>query len=113
MKKFEKIAIILLILCLMNITCFANYPDLQIQDDVEFVESLNLFADSHESYVTRRTMLYTFVNIADSTYAEYDFAQVDFADVEKRFKAMGFDRVYAPGVAIDNVLPDIKNDLGE
>lgn len=37
----------------------------------------------------------------------------DFADVEKRFKAMGFDRVYAPGVAIDNVLPDIKNDLGE
>ncbi len=93
MKKIKKIAITLLILCLMNITCFANYSDLQIQDDVEFVESLNLFADSHESYVTRRTMLYTFVNIADGTYAEYDFAQVDFADVEKEssdFKAASF-----------------------
>lgn len=37
----------------------------------------------------------------------------NFEDVEKRFKAMGFNRVYAPGVPIDDVLPDIKKDLGE
>lgn len=37
----------------------------------------------------------------------------DFNEVEKRFKLMGFNRVYAPGVPIDDVLPDIKKDLGE
>lgn len=37
----------------------------------------------------------------------------DFADVEKRFKAMGFNRVYPPGVTIDEVLDTIKADLGD
>jgi methylaspartate mutase sigma subunit len=37
----------------------------------------------------------------------------DFSEVEKRFKAMGFDRVYPPGTTIDDVLDQIKVDLGE
>ena len=37
----------------------------------------------------------------------------DFTEVEKRFKEMGFNRVYAPGVTIDDVLETIKADLGE
>ncbi len=37
----------------------------------------------------------------------------DFPEVEKRFKTMGFDRVYAPGITIDDVLQTIKEDLGE
>lgn len=37
----------------------------------------------------------------------------DFSSVEKRFKAMGFDRVFAPGVPIEDDLPYIKMDLGE
>jgi len=37
----------------------------------------------------------------------------DFAEVEKRFKNMGFNRVYPPGVTIDDVLETIKADLGE
>ncbi len=37
----------------------------------------------------------------------------DFKDVEKRFKDMGFDRVYPPGTTIDMVLDTIKQDLGD
>lgn len=37
----------------------------------------------------------------------------DFNDVEKRFKAMGFNRVFPPGFTIDKVLPLLKEDLGE
>ncbi|MGD9604970.1 MAG: methylaspartate mutase subunit S [Bacilli bacterium] len=36
----------------------------------------------------------------------------DFETVEKRFKDMGFNRVFPPGVTIDQVLPTIKADLG-
>jgi len=37
----------------------------------------------------------------------------DFNEVEKRFKAMGFNRVFAPGTPIETDLPFIKEDLGE
>ena len=37
----------------------------------------------------------------------------DFTDVEKRFKAMGFDRVFAPGVMIDHVLDILREDLSK
>ncbi len=37
----------------------------------------------------------------------------DFKEVEKRFIELGFDRVYAPGVTIDDVLETIKLDLGD
>lgn len=37
----------------------------------------------------------------------------DFATVEKRFLDMGFNRVFSPGVNIDQVVPTIKADLGE
>ena len=37
----------------------------------------------------------------------------DFTEVEKRFKAMGFNRVFAPGTPIEEDLPFIKQDLGE
>jgi methylaspartate mutase sigma subunit len=37
----------------------------------------------------------------------------NFAEVEKRFKDMGFDRVYPPGTTIDDVLDTIKADLGD
>lgn len=36
----------------------------------------------------------------------------EFSEVEKRFKAMGFDRVFPPGTTIDSVLDLIKEDLG-
>jgi methylaspartate mutase sigma subunit len=36
----------------------------------------------------------------------------DFKDVEKRFKKMGFDRVYAPGTKIEHALDDLKEDIG-
>ncbi len=36
----------------------------------------------------------------------------DFNDVEKRFKKMGFDRVYPPGVKIEQALVDLKEDIG-
>lgn len=36
----------------------------------------------------------------------------DFAQVEKRFKLMGFDRVYPPGIKIEDVLDTIKEDIG-
>lgn len=35
----------------------------------------------------------------------------DFFEVEKRFKEMGFDRVFPPGFMIDQVLPLLKEDL--
>lgn len=35
----------------------------------------------------------------------------NFSEVEKRFKAMGFDRVFPPGTPIEGVLPLIKEDL--
>jgi len=36
----------------------------------------------------------------------------EFSEVEKRFKAMGFDRVFPPGTTIDSVIDFIKKDLG-
>ena len=36
----------------------------------------------------------------------------DFEDVEKRFKKMGFDRVYPPGVKIERALEDLREDIG-
>ena len=36
----------------------------------------------------------------------------DFFDVEKRFKDMGFDRVFPPGFMIEQVLPILAKDLG-
>ena len=37
----------------------------------------------------------------------------DFVEVEKRFKAMGFNRVFPPGTMIESCLDIIKEDLGE
>lgn len=37
----------------------------------------------------------------------------DFNLVEERFKKMGFDRVYPPGITIEDVLDTIKTDLGQ
>lgn len=37
----------------------------------------------------------------------------DFEEVQRRFLAMGFDRVYAPGTTIDKALSDIKRDMGD
>ena len=37
----------------------------------------------------------------------------DFKDDEKKFKAMGFDRVYPPEVDLDIALADLKADLEE
>ncbi|QWC00715.1 methylaspartate mutase subunit S [Mycoplasmatota bacterium] len=37
----------------------------------------------------------------------------DFNETLKRFRDMGFDRVYPPGTSIDMALEDIKEDLGE
>jgi len=37
----------------------------------------------------------------------------DFKEVEKRFLAMGFDKVYPPGTPIEKDLPDIRKYLGE
>ncbi len=37
----------------------------------------------------------------------------DFKEVEKRFLAMGFNRVFPPGTTIDKDIPFIKQDLGE
>ncbi len=36
----------------------------------------------------------------------------DFTVVEKKFKAMGYDRVYGPGTHIEAVVPTIIEDLG-
>ena len=38
--------------------------------------------------------------------------QEDPVEVEKRFKAMGFNRVYPPGIKIEDVIGTIKEDLG-
>jgi methylaspartate mutase S subunit len=35
----------------------------------------------------------------------------DWKEDEGRYKAMGFDRVYEPGVGLDRVLEDLKEDL--
>lgn len=37
----------------------------------------------------------------------------DFAEVEKRFLAMGFDKVYPPGTAVETTLADLHGLLGE
>lgn len=37
--------------------------------------------------------------------------KTDFAEVEKKFIDMGYDRVYAPGTLPDQVTLDLKNDL--
>ena len=36
----------------------------------------------------------------------------DVKEVEKRFKKMGFDRVYPPGLKIEDALADLKEDIG-
>lgn len=38
--------------------------------------------------------------------------KTDFADVEAKFKKMGFSRVYPPGTFPDQPIADIKQDLG-
>ena len=35
----------------------------------------------------------------------------DWSDAERRFKALGFDRVYPPEVDLDRALQDLRNDL--
>jgi methylaspartate mutase sigma subunit len=37
----------------------------------------------------------------------------DFTEVKNRFIEMGFNRIYPPGISIDEALKDIKTDLGE
>ncbi len=37
----------------------------------------------------------------------------DFAEVEKRFKKMGFDRAYPPGTSIEETLEDLAQDIGK
>lgn len=37
----------------------------------------------------------------------------NWEDVEKRFKAMGFDHVYRPGTSVETTIADLKADLGE
>ncbi len=36
----------------------------------------------------------------------------DFAEVERRFMEMGFDRVYGPGQKIEDALEDLREDIG-
>lgn len=38
--------------------------------------------------------------------------KTDFSEVEKKFKRMGFDRVYPPGTLPDVAIRDLKMDLG-
>ncbi len=38
--------------------------------------------------------------------------KVDFAETEKIFKSMGFDRVYPPGTTPEQGIEDLKSDLG-
>jgi hypothetical protein len=38
--------------------------------------------------------------------------QQDFVEVEKRFKAMGFDRAFGPGTAPETTIAALKEDLG-
>lgn len=37
--------------------------------------------------------------------------KADFTEVEKKFLAMGYDKVYAPGTLPEQVLADLKEDL--
>jgi methylaspartate mutase sigma subunit len=37
--------------------------------------------------------------------------KTDFTQVKEKFLAMGFDRVYEPGILPDQVIEDLKNDL--
>ena len=37
----------------------------------------------------------------------------DFEDDERKFKTMGFDRVYPPDVDLEMVVTDLRNDLKE
>lgn len=37
--------------------------------------------------------------------------KTDFSEVEKKFKRMGFDRVYPPGTTPDAAIMDLKSDL--
>lgn len=36
----------------------------------------------------------------------------DFSEVEKRFKDMGFDRVYGPGQKIEDAIDHLREDIG-
>ena len=36
----------------------------------------------------------------------------DFNEVEYRFKKMGFDRVYGPGVKIEDAIGHLREDIG-
>lgn len=36
----------------------------------------------------------------------------DFVETEKRFKDMGFDRVYPPGTSVETAITDLREDLG-
>jgi len=38
--------------------------------------------------------------------------KTDFTEVRNKFLAMGYDRVYEPGILPDQVIIDLKNDLG-
>jgi len=38
--------------------------------------------------------------------------KTDFTQVRNKFLAMGYDRVYEPGILPDQVVVDLKNDLG-
>ncbi len=38
--------------------------------------------------------------------------KASFAEVEQKFKAMGFDRIYPPGTAPETAIRDLKEDLG-
>lgn len=35
----------------------------------------------------------------------------EWSDIEKRFKQIGFDRIYKPGTAIEETIEDLKKDL--
>lgn len=35
----------------------------------------------------------------------------DFTEVKKRFEAMGFDHVYAPGTSVDTTIADLRSDF--
>ena len=37
----------------------------------------------------------------------------EWSEVEKRFKAMGFDRVYKPGTSVETTIENLKEDIGE
>jgi len=38
--------------------------------------------------------------------------KADFTQVEKTFKAMGYDRVYPPGTSVEEAIDNFKEDLG-